>query len=370
MAQTTPENTTAKGFGLDPQTRYKNVNFGRNNQTLREIKEQVRHLIIDKAEVNKKKYTTSYETKRSRRATVDINVEDVARAKAINSRNSFNAFDFEEYGGYRGRTVARPRNSTNLDSLEVGNSSSGSYQSPSNSVPSPATSHAFNTNARNTTTSSSANLTNCDSLEVFEYKPRNATDAEGYLPRNSPVSSEFGEYYEYRARNADDERVNERPTSDYRPSNNNSNNGVYDRNGHNLLSHSTTKLDDYLNSKTELNDYSRLLNPPAQQKPTAAEQARRSYLEERRNFLLREFKDTRPEDQQQQYQRNKPKKSSDIMEKAMNLEQKFEDTFKKPFEPKLAKVGKIEEEDWNVKMWNSTDAFGKLVCDLEKLYEL
>lgn len=332
-------------------------------------------MIVDKAEVNKKKYTTSYETKRSRRATVDINVEDVARAKSINSRNSFNAFDFEEYG-YRGRTVAQPRNSADLDSLGNNCVTLNNYLSPLNSVPSPATtSHAFNTIARNTTTTSSANLTNCDNLEVFEYKPRNAIDSEGYQPRNSPTASEFGEYYEYRARNQieEEERTNKRPTSDYRPNNNNNNSAYasdfYDRNGQSWLSHSTTKLDDYFNSKTELNDYSRLLNQSTQGKSTAAEKARRSYLEERRNFLLREFRDTLSEEQQLK-QRTKPKKSSDIMEKAMHLEQKFEDTFKKPFEPKLTKVGKIEEEDWNVKMWKSTDAFGKLIWDLEKLNQL
>jgi hypothetical protein len=50
-------------------------------------------------------------------------------------------------------------------------------------------------------------------------------------------------------------------------------------------------------------------------------------------------------------------KSIDIVERAINLE-KILTINENSFEPKLQKVGKIEENDWNFRVWNENSLFG------------
>ena len=299
LAQTSPENTTAKNFSLDPQSRYKNLNL-RDSRILQEIKHQVRHLIIDKNDFDIKNYANSYEAKRSRRATVGINPDDVIKAKHM-SYQPLNAFD---------------------DFNKISPAFSDKYKVPSLSI------------AKNP-------ILNCDNqpIEVIELKPKNSSPSHiDFKPRNNEISSLSKKNYQARNHfldsNINQSEINK---SDFNKENYSSQpdkkshfsscknlstkDGQKDRNNFFI-----SNLDDFLSAKTNLKrqDY-------------------KHFSSHKHDSDL--------------IQNHKYKKSLDIVEKAQHLEQKFEDQ-KKPYVPKLLKVGKIEEEDWNVKMWNSSDIFG------------
>lgn len=328
LAQTTPENVTSKNFSLSPTTRYKNVNMSVTNGSdeLREIRKQVRHLIIDKNEVNRKKYATSYETKRARRATVGINSEDVYKASKLNAQ-----FDslFDELNANYSYNSSKTNLSTVPSATDVRNS---------------------NYNVNN----------NCDSnspIQVIEYKPKNS--GQNYEPRNIINAA----------------HANSRSKVDYKPKNHylsvNDDDDLMSRsdqgNGGNLSSssnhsfhsekHLSQSVFDLNNHNKENSYFNKLLNEDS------TPYNHKSKLNmDKFNFLasntnnLNEYK-WRNDPTVLLPQSKQKKKSLFIKDMANHLEQKFEEV-KKPFEPNLQKVGKIADEDWNVKMWNSTDVFG------------
>lgn len=61
----------------------------------------------------------------------------------------------------------------------------------------------------------------------------------------------------------------------------------------------------------------------------------------------------------QQSEPQKPKKSSEILERAQQLGQQLDELNKPSYSPNLANVGRLEDDDWNVRKWSSSDPFGK-----------
>ncbi|KAJ6220064.1 hypothetical protein RDWZM_005876 [Blomia tropicalis] len=352
LAQTSPENTTHKNFTIDPQTRYKNLNL-RDSGKLHEIKNQVRHLIIDKADLDVKTYVSNYEAKRARRATVGINPDDVLKAKNF-SYKPVNAYD-DLPPSYS------PKNT---------NASKPTYEVPS-------TTSSFS-NAKNS-------FLNCDNLpiEVIELKPKNYCD---FKPRNNEDSNY--DKREYQAKNHFFNSINleTEESVETPPITNHQYNPRKDDHYNNKENYSTKReyqsknTDSYefkepyglgrSNSYNDNNGNDRYMSTngniggerPKSHKATYV--ANRDFLKgviENTPRSGGKYTDGSRNAQPLNHRTNsKPKKSSDIIEKAQYLEQKFEEN-KKPYVPKLARVGKIEDEDWNVKMWNSSDVFAAKV---------
>lgn len=344
LAQTSPENTNPKNFSYDPSTRYKNLNL-RDSLKLTEIKNQVRHLIINKSDLDMKNYVSSYESKRSRRATVGINPEDVLKAKQI-AYKPLSAFNDE------------------LNEILPSYSNKSLYCVPSSS------SNA----AKNATL-------NCDNVpfEVIERKPKNSDSMHNSMQSNDfrPRNYDANLKKNYQARNHffTNSNLDDIPVTEV----NNSNSSwstAQEMNKEKV----TDRLYDYGFSQSQKAsavpsggrkgnahrptvDTSRTTEEPVSE-PGSSRTSRSSskpYSWASRAAFLRDFaeQNSRQDKRQLGVGRNQnTKKSSDIIEKAQYLEQKFEES-KKAYVPKLSKVGKIEDEDWNVKMWNSADVFGQ-----------
>lgn len=329
LAQTSPENTTNKNFTLDPHTRYKNLNL-RDSKALQDIKLQVRNLIIDKSDLDIKNYLTSYESKRARRATVGIDPQDILKAKA---------FSQMPLGDFDDLSTILPAFSNKL------------Y------YPVPSTQNA---------------LSNCDNLpiEVVQLKPRNfdPLNISDYKPRNADLSDNTKRNYQ--ARNHFFCKKTQELDVDKNCNESMQNLSANSRLKENFLSQSTTQLHNhhhynkencylpdfkelfYLNNDSDNNNQGSDLDLSSNKQSDY----NRRYINNR-DHIKKWAEPVSKLDNGDLNSTWKPKKSSDILEKAQSLEQKF-DEFKKPFLPKLNRVGKIEEEDWNVKIWNSNDIFG------------
>ena len=277
----------------------------RDSKKLHELKYQVRHLIIDKKDLDKS-YVQSYESKRSRRATVGIDPEDVLKAKSL-SQKPLSLYD---------------------DSNKI--------------LP------AFSNNSLYSVPSERS-IYNCDSLKVIQLKPRNFDNEHvDFQPRN--CNSEFNKK-NHQARNHFflNEGDNLEANSEFEQFNNKRrpmSKSLYIDSNSNGDANVNSDYKDFF-----FNDFEFKQNGHREgfSKKTSNLSERRELIEKTCRPALNSFENKISD---------KPKKSIDILEKAQYLEQKFEEQ-NKPYSPKLTKVGKIEDEDWNVRIWNSADVFGK-----------
>lgn len=291
-----------------------------------------------------KNYVSSYESKRSRRATVGINPEDVLKAKQI-SYKPLSAFNDE------------------LNEILPSYSNKSLYCVPSSS------------------SNASKNATlNCDNVpfEVIERKPKNSDSMHNsmqstdFRPRNYDANLKKN----YQARNHffTNSNLDDIPVTEI-------NNSISSRSTAREMN--KEKVTDHLYDYGFSQSQKALAVPSGGRKGTAhrltadtsrttedvsepgssrtSRSSSKPYSWASRAAFLRDFaeQNSRQDKRQLGVGRNQnAKKSSDIIEKAQYLEQKFEEA-KKAYAPKLSKVGKIEDEDWNVKMWNSADVFGQ-----------
>ncbi|KPM08976.1 protein-methionine sulfoxide oxidase MICAL-like protein [Sarcoptes scabiei] len=397
LAQTSPENTTSKNFTLDPQSRYKNLNI-LNHKTMQDMRIQSRHLIIDKIDIEARSIPSYNETKRARRATVGIDPQDIYKAKNLVmtksdldecNRISFGAFkryypvptptnplsksfscdrkpvevielrpknfdgNINRSNKFNRHLDARPRNQSNKDtstelikknhharnhflfdsdqSFEFNDTLDQSRQQSiertltNNTIDSILNSSTFSSpidsdnNGRSSQSSNYLQIITKTSSNACINKENSpySSKAHGMNLRNRTFESSLNDYDQYDSRY--------RSHSNHPPQQ------------QSLLSSSFSLINSGNDEINNIND-------------SIADRANHLFQSDsNRNYLsLHDF---------QKSLNRKPKKSSDILEKANFLAQKFEE-HKKPYVPSLSKVGKIEENDWNVKVWNSSDIFG------------
>lgn len=441
LAQTNPENTTAKGFTLDPATRYKNLNL-RDSRTLTEIRAQVRHLIIDRPDLDRKTYVSNYETSKQRarrRATVAINPEDVLKASELTSA-SYKAI--LPYNGLDGLSRTKPIYAvpqSSYSSSSARQRSSSNLNCDSGAVPN---FEVIERKPKNTAQEAfehlSSSLYGLESLTTSasssdrpvsprgDFKPRNSSvsgyehQEESYLrpsEQQPQRSSSFKKDYQARNHlilNANNEANNNNfeqtnSTESFIPrirgdSNNNKENkyaripppsepqtrssyygglestassfsqkkaNAPKNNGSSLHEEPPSTFTDPTSKLYDFGGFDdRTLHQLSEAEAVEKAAGGKPYSWASRAAFLRDFAERnsrRHEDHPEGSTRSgnkktpasSPKKtSSDIIEKAQYLEAKFEE-HKKPYQPTLSKVGKIEDEDWNVKIWNSEEIFGK-----------
>ena len=451
LAQTSPENTTPKGFTLDPATRYKNLNL-RDSKTLTEIKAQVRHLIIDRSDLDMKTYVSNYETKRARRATVGINPEDVLKASALTAVSASSAaaaykqtYNLDE--NYNSSTESRDRLSPRSKPIyAVPLSPTLNHARPLNCDNSTSVAHNFevierrpkNPNADFELTSSSLygaldqQTSNSGSSRPTsprgDFRPRNEAQQlqqqqryyqkdeelqrKDYQARNHFILnannedsafsekpkqsfSNSGHHHHYQTENKENsfyaqqqqhQQPNRHLSSDQQQSRSSYYGGssssqsqkpaAQNRSSLHFPSSSSSALSSQFTDPTsKLYDFGNYDDHQLSEEESNRQAAReygnskQPYSWASRAAFLRDFAERNSrrhelsamEQHQQQPQprspKNKPTGSSEIIEKAIYLEQKFEEQ-RKPYQPTLSKVGKIEDEDWNVKIWNSEEIFG------------
>lgn len=448
LAQTSPENTTPKGFTLDPATRYKNLNL-RDSKTLTEIKAQVRHLIIDRSDLDMKTYVSNYETKRARRATVGINPEDVLKASALTASSAASSasaykqtYNLDE--NYNSSTENRDRlsprskpiyavplspnlnnarplncdNSTvppfevverrpknpNAD-FELTSSSLYALEQPSSNSNSRPTSPRGDFRPRNEAQQLQQQqryYQKDEELQRKDYQARNhfilnANTNANYEDSNFEKPASFsGGHHHYQTENKENsfyaqqqqqhQQPNRHLSSDQQQSRSSYYGGsassqsqkpAQNRSSLHFPSSSSSALSSQFTDPTsKLYDFGNYDDHQLSEEESNRQAAReygnskQPYSWASRAAFLRDFAERNSrrhelsalEQHQQQPQprspKNKPTGSSEIIEKAIYLEQKFEEQ-RKPYQPTLSKVGKIEDEDWNVKIWNSEEIFGK-----------
>ncbi len=446
LAQTSPENTTPKGFTLDPATRYKNLNL-RDSKTLTEIKAQVRHLIIDRSDLDMKTYVSNYETKRARRATVGINPEDVLKASALTAVSASSAAYKQTYNldenynseNSSSRDRLSPRSkpiyavplSPTLNARPLNCDSSTSVPPPFEVVErrpkNPNADFELNSSSLYALEQPSSNSNSRPTSPRGEFRPRNEAQQlqqqqkyykdeelqrKDYQARNhfilnannedsvfseKPSSFSSSHHHHYQTENKENsfyaqqqqhQQPNRHLSSDQQQSRSSYYGGsssqsqkpaAQNRSSLHFPSSSSSALSSQFTDPTsKLYDFGNYDDHQLSEEESNRQAAReygnskQPYSWASRAAFLRDFAERNSrrhelsalEQHQQQPQprspKNKPTGSSEIIEKAIYLEQKFEEQ-RKPYQPTLSKVGKIEDEDWNVKIWNSEEIFGESI---------
>ncbi|XP_075679302.1 molecule interacting with CasL isoform X2 [Dermatophagoides pteronyssinus] len=401
LAQTSPENITNKNFSIDPQSRYKTLNI-LTNDTLKEIKEQVRHLIIDKPDIDMKIYRISNEAKRARRATVGIDPNDILKAKNLHVDTSkLDEFVCQTNHNHHHHLIDYQRNNHHTvlqysvpSSSSANNNNRQQHCDNRNDSRSPIDVVEF-LPRNHSTTATTNNIQNNSTRRPLDVQPRNDRLFSNMAKKNHHARNHFF----HQTSNIDQ---HQQPQHSLHSNDIISNNCLLlSSSPSSSISSNHSKLDWISSSKNDNN-----LNNTSHESQIIMKQGQQNHNESSGNdkencpipdfkqmFLLDDYDDDNGNDDDDYLQskskssmvknrlnsmsqkmfgnphhndslhdfekslsRRPVKKSSDIMEKAQFLEQKFEE-HNRSYQPNLNRVGRIEEDDWNVKIWNDTNLF-------------
>lgn len=420
LAQTSPENTTSKNFTIDPQSRYKTLNILKND-TLKEMKDQVRHLIIDKPDIDMKIYRISNEAKRARRATVGIDPNDILKAKNLPVDTSKLDEFVVQTSNHHHHLMEYQRNHPILYSVpssdalnnnnknynrqprqHCDNNQSIDIQSGSRS-PIEVVQFLPRNHSNTTVTTAATNIKQNNLPRHLDVQPRNDRLMSNMAKKNHHARNHFFHDEQQRSncstsslssisshqsrhdwpsslnhRNNDGGDDDDQISSHELKVNNNRSKYHKHSDRHHHHHHDESAgydkencpipnfkqmflLDDYVDDDDDDDgnpECSTRNYPKSKSKSTSSVKNRINSISQPQSMFGQLIDSRRSlHDFEKSLSRKPVKKSSDIMEKAQFLEQKFEE-HNRSYVPNLNRVGRIEEDDWNVKIWNDSNLFG------------
>ncbi|OTF76315.1 hypothetical protein BLA29_004173, partial [Euroglyphus maynei] len=369
--QTEPKNVTSKNFTIDPQSRYKTLNI-LTRDTLKEMKEQVRHLIIDKPDIDMKTFRISNEAKRARRATVGIDPNDILKAKNL----AVDTSKLDEFVHQNHHLIEYPSNhhySVPSSNAFINNNRKHHCDNNNQSINvrsgsrSPIDVVEFLPRNHTTTTTTTNIVENSSRFKHLDVQPRNDRLLSSMAKKNHHARNHF--FHEdneqkhlnnIMASNCSSSSSTTTTTSHIESQMNNRSQKQCDNN------HDESSGVGYDKENCPIPNFKQmfLLNDYGDDDGDDNYTKSKSSLKNRSNTpkMFGKVIDTRHSihDFEKSLSRKPVKKSSDIMEKAQFLEQKF-DEHNRSYVPNLNRVGRIEEDDWNVKIWNDTNLFAPKV---------